>query len=164
MPSTSVQRVIGAPRDHVWSALSDIAKARRWNAAWSRIEFTSNQTHGPGTRFRAESAEGEKFEFEVTAWVAPEYIEFSPVRGESERYGIMLESQGFHIAPEGKGATRVELIARASTHGIKGLVLGLFFWRGYQKQGLNYALEMLASALEPEERAETEGEATPAAE
>jgi uncharacterized protein YndB with AHSA1/START domain len=163
MPGTSVSRIINAPRDQVWAVLSDIAKARRWNSSWSQIEFASNQTHGLGTRFRAHTAEGETFEFEVTAWVAPEYIEFSPVRGESERYGIMLESQGFHIAPEGEGATRVELIARASTHGIKGLVLGLFFWRGYQKQGLNYALEMLASAFEPE-RAETEGEATPAAE
>ena len=55
-----------APRDQVWAVLSDIAKAGRWNSAWSRIEFASNQTHGPGTRFRAETADGQTFEFEVT--------------------------------------------------------------------------------------------------
>lgn len=164
MPATSVSRMINAPRDKVWAVLSDIAKARRWNAAWSRIDFASNQTHGLGTRFRAETADGQTFEFEITNWVAPEYIEFSPVRDESERFGIMLEAQAFHLAPEGEGATRVELMARASTHGIRGIVMGLFFWRGYQNQGLEYALETLASAFEPEGREEPEGEATPAAE
>jgi len=164
MPATSVSRIINAPRDQVWAVLSDIAKAQRWNSAWSRIEFASNQTHGLGTRFRAETAGSETFEFEVTAWSAPEYIEFSPVRDESERYGIMLEAQAFHLAPDGDDATRVELMARASTHGIKGMVMGLFFWRGYQKQGLAFALETLSSAFEPEEREEPEGEATPAAE
>jgi len=42
--------------------------------------------------------------------------------------------------------------------------MGLLFWRGYQKQGLEYALETLASALEPEGHEEPAGEATPAAE
>jgi uncharacterized protein YndB with AHSA1/START domain len=158
-----VSRLINAPRDQVWAVLSDIAKARRWNAAWSRIDFASNQTHGLGTRFRAETADGQTFEFEVTNWVAPEYIEFSPVRDASERYGIMLEAQAFHLAPEGEEATRVELMARASTHGIKGIVVGLFLWRGYQKQGLESALETLASVFEPEGREDPEGEATPAA-
>jgi hypothetical protein len=40
----------------------------------------------------------------------------------------------------------------------------LFFWRGYQKQGLGYALETLASAFELDETEEPEGEATPARE
>ena len=164
MPTTSVVRVIHAPGDQVWAVLSDIANARRWNSAWSGVEFASNQTHGPGTRFRARTEAGETFDFEVTNWSAPEYIEFSPVRDQSERYGIMLEAQAFHLAPEGEEATRVELMARASTHGIKGLVMGLFFWRGYQKQGLQSALETLASAIEPEDRAAAEGGATPAAE
>jgi uncharacterized protein YndB with AHSA1/START domain len=164
MPATSVSRIINTPRDQVWAVLSDIAKAQRWNSAWSRIEFASNQTHGLGTRFRAETADRETYEFEVTAWSAPEYIEFSPVRDETERYGIMLEAQGFHLVPEGEEATRVELMARASTHGIRGWVTGLFFWRGYQKQGLGYALETLASAFELDETEEPEGEATPARE
>jgi uncharacterized protein YndB with AHSA1/START domain len=169
MPATSVSRTIAAPRDQVWSVLSDIGNARRWNSAWSTVEFATNQTHGPGTRFRAETGNGDRFEFEVSAWVAPEYIEFSPVRDEAEQYGILLEAQGFHLVPDGEGATRVELTARASTHGLKGRLLGLLFWRGYQKQGLNYALETLASLFEPEEGKEREdeeasaGDTTPAA-
>jgi uncharacterized protein YndB with AHSA1/START domain len=164
MPATSATRIVAAPRDQVWAVLSDIANARRWNSAWSQIEFTSNQTHGPGTRFQARTAEGEAFEFVVTAWVAPEYIEFSPVRDESERYNVMMEAQAFHLAPHGEATTAVELIARASTHGIKGWVIGLFFWRGYQKPGLNHALDKLASVFEPEEPEEAEGEATSAVE
>jgi uncharacterized protein YndB with AHSA1/START domain len=164
MPTTSVSRVINAPRDQVWAVLSDIVNARRWNSAWSQIEFTSNQTHGPGTRFRTRTAEGDAFEFEVTAWVAPEYIEFSPIRDESERYNVMMEAQAFHLALRGEGTTAVELIARASTHGIKGMIIGLFFWRGYQKPGLNHALEKLASGFEPEEPDEAEGEPTSAME
>jgi uncharacterized protein YndB with AHSA1/START domain len=164
MPATSVTRVINAPRDRVWAALSDIANARRWNSAWSQIEFTSNQTHGPATRFRTRTAEGDAFEFEVTAWVAPEYIEFSPLRDESERYNVMMEAQAFHLASRGETSTAVELIASASTHGIKGWVIGLLFWRGYQKPGLNHALDRLASIFEPEELGEAEGETTRAVE
>jgi hypothetical protein len=100
----------------------------------------------------------------VTAWVAPEYIEFSPVRDESERYNVMMEAQAFHLAPHGEATTAVELIARASTHGIKGWVIGLFFWRGYQKPGLHHALDKLASVFEPEEPEEAEGETTSAVE
>jgi uncharacterized protein YndB with AHSA1/START domain len=150
MPSTSVSRVIAAPREQVWSVLSDLANARRWNSAWTSIEFVSGQTHGPDTRFRARTAEGESYEFVITAWVVPEYIEFTPVRDETERYSITLEAQAFRLEPEGEDATQVELIARASTHGLRGWLLGLAFWRGHQKQGLNTALERLQAALEPE--------------
>lgn len=156
-------RVIRAPRDQVWGVLSDIANARRWNRGWSAVEFVTNQTHGTGTRFRAKMADGDTFEFEVSAWVAPEYIEFSPVRDESERYGIMMEAQAFQLKAVGEEATRVELMAKASTHGVKGRLMGLLFWRGHQKQGLTYALETLASLFEPEDQEEPEGEVTPAA-
>jgi uncharacterized protein YndB with AHSA1/START domain len=162
MPTTSVVGLIGAPREQVWAALSDILNARRWNSAWKEIQFTSNQTHGPGTRFVARTEDGQTFEFIISAWVAPEYIEFSPVRDASERFGIMLESQGFQLLSAGGAATRVELIAQASTHGIKGWLTGLILWRGYQKQGLRYALENLTSIFEPQEQDEPDGEATPA--
>jgi len=163
MPSTSASRVLNAPRDEVWAVLSDIANAQRWNTAWTRIEFTSKQTHGSETAFRAHTVGGETFDFVVSAWVVPEYIEFSPVRDAAERHGITLEAQAFHLEPEGERSTRVELIARASTHGPRGWLLGLLFWRGYQKQGLSYALESLYSVFEPEETDEREQEVTPAA-
>ena len=161
MPTTSATRVINAPRDQVWAVLSDIANARRWNTAWSGIEFTSKQTHGPETRFRAQTEDGNAYEFVVSAWVAPEYIEFSPLRDETERYGIMLESHAFRLAPEGDTATRVDLIARSSTHGPRGWLMGLVFWRGYQKQGLVHALETLSSVFEPNEPGERPEEAAP---
>lgn len=164
MPATAASRVVNAPRDEVWAALSDIAKAGRWNAAWSSIEFSSKQTHGPETRFRARTAEGDTYEFVITAWVAPEYIEFSPVRDETERHGITLESQAFVLEPEGDDATRVELIARASTHGLRGWALGLLFWKGYQKHGLNTALDGLSSVFEPEDSGEEVEEEAPASE
>jgi uncharacterized protein YndB with AHSA1/START domain len=153
--------VIGAPREQIWGVLSDIANAKRWNRGWSAVEFATNQTHGTGTRFRARTADGDSFDFEISAWVAPEYIEFSPVREEPEHYGIMMDAQAFQLKPAGEGATRVELMARASTHGVKGRLVGLLFWRGHQKQGLAYALEMLASLFERERREEPEGDVTP---
>jgi uncharacterized protein YndB with AHSA1/START domain len=156
--------VIGAPRGQVWAVLSDIANARRWNPAWSRIEFSSKQTHGPETRFRAHTKDGNAFEFVVSAWAAPEYIEFSPVREEAESYAIMLESQSFRLEPVGESATRAELTAQASTHGIKGWLMGLLFWRGYQKQGLNVALETLDSVFPADEAGEQDEDAPPAAE
>ena len=162
MPSTSVSRVIAAPRNEVWAVLSDIANARRWNSAWSDIEFSSKQTHGPQTRFRAQTDDGNVFEFTTSAWVAPEYIEFSPVRDESESYSITLESHGFHLQPEGDDATRVELIARASAHGLRGWLISLFFWRGFQKDGLNTALERLDSVFALDEAGAEDEETTPA--
>src|SRR4029453_5167710 len=95
MPSTTVSRVMSAPREQAWAVLSDVANARRWNSAWAELEFVSGQTHGPGTKFRARTSEGESYEFVVSAWVSPEYIEFTPVRDETERYSITLDSQAF---------------------------------------------------------------------
>src|SRR5688572_20410422 len=95
MPTTSASRVINAPQDQVWAVLSDIANARRWNSAWSKIDFASKQTHGPDTRFMAYTEDGNAYEFVISAWVAPEYIEFTPIRDASERYSIMLEAQAF---------------------------------------------------------------------
>jgi uncharacterized protein YndB with AHSA1/START domain len=162
VPSTSAATIVKARPEEVWVVLSDIANATRWNSAWKRIEFSSKQTHGPATRFRAHTESGDAFEFEVSAWVAPEYIEFSPVRADEESYGITLEAQAFRLEPAGEGATRVELIARASTHGVRGWLMGLVFWRGYQKQGLNAALETLRLVFEPDVDKKREEDATPA--
>ena len=164
MPTTSATRVINAPQDKIWAVLSDIANARRWNTAWSKIDFTSKQTHGPETRFRAQTEDGPAYEFVISAWVAPEYIEFTPIREETERYGIMLEAQAFHLRPEGADTTRVDLIARSSTHGPRGWLMGLLFWRGYQQHGLNSALETLSSLFDQDPSGEQSEEASPAAE
>jgi hypothetical protein len=43
----------------------------------------------------------------------------------------------------------VDLTAVASAHGLRGRFIGLVFWSGYQKQGLNQALESLAANFEP---------------
>ena len=161
MPSASVSRTIAVPRQKVWAALSDVAGARAWNASWSQIELTSKQTHGAGTRFRAHTADGDAFDFEVTTWIAPEEIAFSPLRDEAERYGIMLESHTFRLKEVGEDKTAVELTARASAHGIRGRFVAQFFWRGFQRHGLEEALSGLQDVFEPpEDEAETVAEAT----
>ena len=154
MPTTSLSRVIAAPQQEVWATLADITNADRWNSAWSQIEFTSVQREGTGTSFRAH-ADGRPFEFEITHWTPPEYIEFAPVRrDESERYAVNLESHAFRLQPADDHHTNVEIIATASIHGIRGRLIGLFLWRGYQKQGLRSALDALQAIFEPPEEEE----------
>lgn len=154
MPTTSVSRIIPAPPHDVWGVLSDIPNARRWNPAWDKIEFASNQTHGAGTRFRARVDDG-SYEFEVSDWIVPEFISFTPIRGEHERYSITLESQAFRLTPVNDGATGVEIIAHASTSGFRGFLIGLLFWAGHQKQGLAHALDNLEALFVPETEGET---------
>ena len=152
MPTVSVSRTITASPQAVWAALADIEHAGRWNAAWTRIEFTSAQRHGAGTSFRAVTSDSDAFEFEVTHWAPPEYIAFAPIRGEDEdTYAVTLESHSFLLRPSGDSATSVELIAVASAHGLRGRLIGLFLWPGHQRHGLNMALDALQALFEPEE-------------
>ena len=163
MPTVSVSRAIAASPQEVWAALADIEHAGRWNAAWTRIEFTSPQHAGAGTSFRAMTADSDAFEFEVTHWAPPEYIAFAPIRGEDEdTYAVTLESHSFLLRPSSDNATRVELIATASARGLRGRVVGLFLWSGHQKHGLNAALDALQALFElpEEEGAAPEGEAS----
>jgi uncharacterized protein YndB with AHSA1/START domain len=154
MPQVTATRVIQAPQQEIWAALSDIKNATRWNTAWPRIDMTSNQTHGEGTMFRAHTESGDAYDFVVSEWVVPECITFSPVRGEGEDvYSITLESQTFRLRPLGEEETLVELSARSRARGIRGHFIARFFWPGFQKQGMQSALEQLASVFE-----ETEGE------
>ena len=160
MPTTSVSRVIAAPRDQVWAALADVANAGRWNAGWRRIEFTSDQHQGAGTTFRAHTADGQAFDFQITHWAPPEYIAFAPIRGEDEgRYILTLESHAFVLRPADDDQTRVELIATASSHGPRGWFIGLFLWAGHQKHGLNTALDGLQAVFEPPQEDDAEPEA-----
>ncbi len=152
MPTTSVSRVIAAPQQEVWAALADIANAGRWNSAWTRIEFLSIQQEGIGTSFRAHIDDGHAFDFEITQWTSPEYISFAPIRqDDSERYAINLESHAFRLRPADDHHTHVEVIASASTRGIRGRLISLFLWRGYQRHGLYSALDALQTIFEPPE-------------
>ena len=156
MPRVSVTRVVAATQQDVWSVISDLTKARRWNASWANIEITSHQTHGAGTEFRAHTEDGDTFEFRVSDWVAPEYISFTPLRDPSERYSIALESHSFRLRPVGEDATEVDLIAEASAHGVRGRFIAMFFWSGYQKQGMEAVLDAIQEIFEGSPELETE--------
>ncbi len=163
MPSVSASRVVAASPAEIWSVLSDIAHAGRWNASWSRIEITSDQAYGEGASFRAFAEDGASFDFKVTAWAPPELITFTPIRSAAERYAIALEGHTFRLERTGEHATNLHLTAHASTHGLRGHIYSLFFWRGYQKQGLNKALSAVQELFEPQTDASA-AESTPATE
>lgn len=145
----------------MWALLSDIANANRWNQAWTGVEFTSNQTHGAGTRFLAHTEGGDSYEFEITTWSAPDHLEIRPLRDPQEpRYPVMLESHEFRLtSDDGNESTILELRANAAAHGIRGRVIAALIWPGHQRAGLGTALEMIAGAFAPEEdKASTEPE------
>ncbi len=118
--------------------------------------MTTQLSEGPGTRFRAhvedKGGEDQSFEFEVTEWVAPEFIVFTPVREpEEDKYQITLDWHSFRILPLDEENSRVELTAQATTRGLRGGLVGLvlwpwhmFVWPGHQKRGLEAALGSLA--------------------
>jgi uncharacterized protein YndB with AHSA1/START domain len=149
----SVSGLIPAPQPAVWALLSDIANANRWNQAWTGIEFTSNQTHGTGTRFRAHTEDGNSYEFEIATWSAPEHLEIRPLRGPEEpRYPVMLESHEFRLASiEGGESTMLDLRANATAHGIRGRLFAALIWPGHQKEGLGAAIETIAGVFAAEE-------------
>ena len=151
MASVSESRMIAAAPQDIWGVLADIENARRWNAAWTRIEVTSSQHHGLGTTFTAHTEGGDQFVFEITEWSPSEVIAFSPVREEEERYGILLDSHAFQLSEAGDGGTLVKLTARATAHGLRGHVIARLFWPGYQKHGLRLALDALQAIFEPPE-------------
>jgi len=151
MPSASVIRTIGAPVHDIWTVLADIENARRWNPSWKEIEMISTQTHGAGTRFRARVDEKQAFDFEVAEWVVPEFIAFAPIRDPMEPlYSITLEGHAFRLSKIDEQTTSVELFAYASSHGFRGLIMGLFMWKGHQRPGLSRALDHLQALFEPD--------------
>ncbi|HVP04341.1 MAG TPA: SRPBCC family protein [Dehalococcoidia bacterium] len=151
MPTAFVTRVIAAPQHDVWALISDISQAGRWNRFWSKIEFTSPQTHGAGTRFRATTSSGDSFEFEVCEWEAPQRIAFCPIREPGERYNITLESHVFEVRAVSADACEVTVTAHASASGLRGRIMAMFFWASHQRDGLEAALDSLQSVFEPEE-------------
>ncbi len=158
MPTASVSRAIHAPQKDIWALLSDVSQAGRWNKYWSSIEFVSGQTHGAGTRFAATTQGGDKFIFDVCDWNAPTRIAFCPVRDPGERYSIMLDSHVFEVRPLSDEASELTITAHASSSGVKGRVLAMFFWAGHQKAGLNSALDAIQAVFEPDLFADNEPE------
>ncbi|HEY5639554.1 MAG TPA: SRPBCC family protein [Dehalococcoidia bacterium] len=149
MPSVTASISISATPEAVWAVVSDVANAQRWNKAWSRIELTTELNIGRGTRFRAhvndEEGSDHAFEFEVTDWIEPEYIVFTPVRDpDEEQYQITLDWHAFRLVPLDEETTRVDLTAQATTRGLRGRFAGLLLWSGHQKPGLEEALSSLA--------------------
>jgi uncharacterized protein YndB with AHSA1/START domain len=156
MPTVTASISIPATPEKVWAVISDVGNAQRWNKAWSRIEMTTGLSEGRGTRFRAhvedEDGGDQSFEFEITEWVEPELIVFTPVRDpDEEKYQITLDWHSFSIAPLDEENSRVELTAQATTRGLRGGIVGLILWPwhlvvwpGHQKRGLESALSSLA--------------------
>ncbi|GBD14769.1 hypothetical protein HRbin25_00651 [bacterium HR25] len=145
MPTVRARRLIPAPREAVWAVVSDLASAPRWNRAWRRVEVVGEA--GVGAVLRAEAEDGQTGEFEVAAWEPPERIVFVPRRGGPEEGSswLLLEAQGLRLLERAEGATLVVMEARARIRGLRGLVAGWLLWPGYQRQGLEAALERLAA-------------------
>lgn len=157
MASVSESRMIAAAPQEVWGVLADVENARRWNSAWTRIEITSSQRHGLGTTFTAHTEGGDDYAFEITEWSPPAIIAFSPVREEAESYGVMLDSHTFQLSPVAEDGTLVKLTARATGYGLRGHVVARLFWPGYQRHGLQLALDALQAVFEPDIGGEEEG-------
>jgi uncharacterized protein YndB with AHSA1/START domain len=160
VPHVSVTREIPASQAEVWSLLSDLANAGKWNSAWTRVEFLSNQTHGIGTQFSAHTESGDAFEFEIATWSSPECLEIRPIRSSDEpEYPVMLESHEFRLSPlDTENDTLVELRANASSHGIRGWLIATFIWPGHQREGLMVALDGVFDALVPDSEKVEPGE------
>ena len=164
MPTTYESRLIAAPVGSVWAAIADLEAAVRWNHAWRRVEYLSDQREGEGTAFRAHTEDGLAHDFLISAWVPLQRIAFAPVRDEAEkRYMITLESQEFHLRPEGEDRTHVSLFATAAGHGPRGWLLARVVWPSYQRQGLRSALDALQALFEPPEDEEEDEETEEAA-
>lgn len=150
MARVTVSRAIPASQHDVWGVLSDVPNAQRWNRSWKNIELAGTQTHGVGLRFRTHTENGDTFEFEICDWSAPDRIAFCPVRDPLETlYSITLDSHVFELHPgANENETIVDLSANATASGLRGLIVGMFFWRGHQREGLNAALESIASVFE----------------
>jgi len=149
MPSVTASISIPATREKVWAVVSDIGNAQRWNKAWSRIELMTPPGEGRGTRFLAhvkdEDGGEQTSEFVITEWIAPEYIEFAPVRNpEAEQDQLTIDHHSFRIVPLDEETTRVDLTAQATARGLRGRFAGMLLWPGHQKPGLEAALNSLA--------------------
>ncbi len=163
MPITSESRLIAAPVDRVWAAITDLESAGRWNKAWQRVEYLSMQFDGVGATFRAHTEDGLAQDFRISKWAPQEYVEFERLQHEPEEKGnlITVKSQAFHLEHADDDHTKVTLLATAMGHGLRGWLAARFIWPGYQSQGLGAALDALQALFEPPEGKQQEGHAEP---
>jgi hypothetical protein len=147
VPTVRARRLIPAPLSQVWAALADLEGAPRWNRAWARVRVLSGEP-GEGAVLRAEDEEGRASELLVGAWEPQRRILFLPrplPQEELGRYWLLLEGQSIWLEAVGEGATLVTMEARARARGLMGLVAAWLLWPGYQRRGLQAALEGLAA-------------------
>jgi len=105
-----------------------------------------------GATVRAWDEEGQEVAFRLVDWRPPFSLALAPLpereEGPQPRW-LVLEEQGIRLQPaERAGHTLVTMEARARVRGVRGLVLGWLLWPGYQRRGLNAALEALAALAE----------------
>ncbi len=151
MPITSESRLIAAPVARVWTAITDLESAGRWNKAWQHVEYLSSQHEGVGTTFRSYTEDGRSFDFRISEWAPEEYVAFEPHQKEpvDKRYLFTLDSQSFLLEPVGDDQTNVTWSVRATGHGLRGWIAARVIWPGYQRQGLRRALDALQALFEP---------------
>ena len=179
MPTTYESRIIAAPVAEVWTAITDLEAAARWNGAWQRVEYLSSQREGVGATFRSHTEDGQSFDFRISEWAPLEYVAYEPMREEPEEelYLFTLESQSFLLKPANDDHTKVTLSTSASARGVwewlrarlsrsghqKHILRRTldalqapfewlflrFLWPGHQRQGLGSALDNLQNLFEP---------------
>ncbi len=141
-------RIVEAPLEEVWALVADLERAPRWNRAWARVAIEGEPR--VGALVRAWSVEGEEASFRLVEWRPPFSLALAPVLapGEEGPWLFLLE-QRIELRPaKGPRRTLVSMEARARLRGLRGLVLGLILWPGYQRRGLAAALEALAALAE----------------
>jgi len=152
VPTVSARRRIDAPIDDVWAVLSDLKNAQRWNSAWENIELEGEGGAGEGAVFVVRSEDGLSNEFQISAWQPPQHVAFTPHgrHPEGGDYWISVEGQDIYLRPAGAEKTEVTVSATARTHGLRGWMVGLLVWPGFQRKGLKGMLDSLADLFKEE--------------
>jgi hypothetical protein len=164
MPYTSESRVIAAAPADIWSAITDLERAARWNRNWQRVEYLGTRREGVDVSFRAHTEDGLAHEFRISEWTQEELVTFVPVRDDAAepRYMITLVAQTFRLRSLDEERTDVILSAEAAGHGLRGWLAARFVWPAYQRQGLRSALDSLQALFEPlEDNGDEAGEEDP---
>ena len=131
MPTVTVSRLISAPVDVVFRAVSDIERLPETNPDYLAVEFLSDQRAGAGTRFNVTMRAGKKeqvYEQEIT-----EFDENRSVRMVNDSHGTVWDTL-FAVAPEGDG-TRLTLTMDARAHALVPRLLNPIM-KGFFRKGM----------------------------